>query len=509
MTDRKTSTNSIFVFLFGFFSGVLASSFVFIAPLIGALFILVALAVLSGEKILSSKINKETLFISLALFAFGFGALCYAVKDFHEPSLMESEGSLVGIVESEPEQKENTARFVMSADSSGEKVLVSTGLYSPVEYGDRVEVSGSWQEPGIIDDGVGRPFDYAAYLAKDDIYYTLSFAEVEILSSGHGNSVKQFLFKIKNSFVEKMKVILPEPESSLLAGLVVAGKGAMPSEIIEEFRRAGIIHIVVLSGYNVTIIAIFIGKIFETLFLKAPLLTRRFNISGPRAAAGASVVGIILFVFMTGAEATVVRASLMVLAVIAAKAFGKNYSASRALLLAAFLMVLINPKILVFDPSFQLSFLAMCGLIWLTPIFEKLLVGIKMPELWGTRIVLATTLATQFSVLPFLVYSMSDVSLVSLPANILVLLFIPSAMLAGFIAALIAYASPIIALPFSYVAHLILSWILGVSSVLGNLSFASIAVSQFPFLFVIVFYIAMIIFVRRQQISSQHFPNSN
>lgn len=509
MTDRRTGTNSIFVFLSGFFAGVLVSSFVFIAPLIGALFIIVSLAVLAGQKIFYNEINKETLFISLTLFAFGFGSLCYSIKDFHEPSTIFYKGSVVGVVVSEPEQRENTTRFVVRADSSDEKVLVSADLYSRVMYGDKVEVSGSWREPGFIDDGIGRPFDYAAYLAKDDIYYTLSFAEVEILSSGHGNKIKQSLFKVKNSLVEKMKIVLPEPQSSLLAGLVVAGKGAMPSETLEEFRRAGIIHIVVLSGYNVTIIAIFIGKVFEMLFLKLPSLTRRFNINGPRAAASVSVLAIILFVFMTGAEATVVRASLMVLVVIVAKALGKNYSASRALLAAAFLMVLFNPKILVFDPSFQLSFLAMCGLIWLTPIFEKVLAKVKMSELLGTRTVLATTLATQFSVLPFLIYSMGDVSLVSLPANLLVLLFIPAAMLVGFISALLSYISPVIALPFSYLAHLILSWILGVSSFLGNLSFASVSVPQFPFYFVILLYLLMIIFVRRQQISSQHIPNSS
>lgn len=487
---RATNTTSIFILIFGFFAGVFISSFVFIQPLVALLIIVVGVAVLIAEKIYSGNIVKEVIFLSLALVAFGAGSLRFAVKDFHEVL----EPSSTGVVVSEPELRENATRFVMRADN-GEKVLVSTDLYSDVVYGDKVEVNGTFRKPDIIDDGIGRPFDYAAYLAKDDIYHTLSFAEVEIVSSGHGNAVKNFLFDIKNAVVGKMREVLPEPESSLLAGLVVAGKGAMPQGILEEFRRAGIIHIVVLSGYNITIIAVFITKFFEAILMRAPRIVERMRVSGPRLAAGASVLGILLFVLMTGAEATVVRASIMALVVILAKVVGGNYSASRALLAAAFIMVLINPKVLVFDPSFQLSFLATCGLVWLTPIFEKWFS--KIPEFWGTRSMLATTVATQVAVLPFLIWSMGDVSLVSLPANVLVLLFIPAAMGFGFAAAMLAFMSPILALPVSFIAHLILSWILGVSSVLGNLSFALVAVPRFSFLVVIGGYILIALFVRK------------
>ncbi len=492
MTDheRVTSTRSIFIFIFGFLGGVFASSFIYIQPLTSLLVVVVGAAILIAEKVHKGEVGREALFLALALVSLGFGSFRYGVKDFHTTLAPSS----TGVVVSEAELRENTTRFVMRADN-GERVLVNSDLYSEVKYGDKVAVDGRWGEPGIIDDGIGRPFDYAAYLAKDDIYHTLGFAEVEILSRGHGNPLKHFLFGIKNSVVQKMREILPEPESSLLAGLVVAGKGAMPENILDEFRRAGIIHIVVLSGYNVAIIAEFIRKFFENLLARVHPVMRRLGSRAPAVAAGMSVFGILAFVLMTGAEATVVRASIMVLAVIAAKVVGKNYSAPRALLVAAFLMVIHNPKILVFDPSFQLSFLATCGLVWLSPIFEKFLA--RVPDFWGFRSMLATTVATQAAVLPFLIWSMGDVSLVSLPANILVLLFIPAAMGFGFAAALLAVISPVIALPISFIAHLILAWILGVSSVFGNLSFASVAVPQFPFWVVVAIYIMIALLVRK------------
>ncbi|MEK7461817.1 MAG: ComEC/Rec2 family competence protein [Patescibacteria group bacterium] len=470
--DQKTNTNSIFIFIFGFILGILFSSFVFIAPLVSVLVVVISMALFIVEKIWSKEINKEVLFLALALLSFGLGALRYSVKDFHEASIPLS----IGVVISEPEQKESVTRFVFQANN-GEKVLVSTDLYNPVQYGDKVEIKGKLQKPGVIDDGASRPFDYGKYLSKDNIYFTMSFAKVEILSHGHGNFLKQALFKIKGNFIGKTKEILAEPYAGLLSGLIIAGKEAMPKDILEEFKRAGVIHIVVLSGYNITIIAEFMKTIFRSI---------KF-----------SVVGIILFVIMTGGEATVVRAALMVLTVILAKGLGRNFSAPRALLVVAFLMLLHNPKILVFDPSFQLSFLATCGLIFVTPIVERYLT--RVPDKWGLRAIISVTLATQITVLPFLIYSTGNISLVSLPANILILLFIPYTMLIGFIAVLVAHLSLVIALPFSYIAHILLAWILGVSHSLGNLSFASIAVSSPSPLLVVIIYLVIITFVWRSQ----------
>lgn len=501
--DQKTSINSlptqagIFIFIVGFVLAVLVSSFVLISPYVSGFVVVLGFVILVVEKIIAKNIGKEVLFLSLILISFGFGALRYSIKDFHEPLIPNN----TGVVISELEQRENSSRFVLLADN-GEKVLVNTDLYSPVIYGDKVEVSGKLQEPGIIDNEDGRrSFDYAKYLSKDDIYYTLSFAKVEIISRNKGNPIKQILFKIKRSFVTKIKEILAEPYASLLAGLVVSGREAMPKDILEEFRRAGIIHIVVLSGYNITIIAEFMRKMFENLFLVTRIR------AAPLLASSASIIGIIAFVLMTGAQATVVRASIMVLVVIVAKMFGRNYSASRALLVAGFLMVAQNPKILVFDSSFQLSFLATMALIYIVPVVDKYIKVV--PEKWGLRMTVSTTIATQVTVLPLLIYSMGNFSLVSLPANILVLLFIPVTMFVGFIAVLIAYLSAILALPFSYITYLLLAWILGVSSVLGNLSFAAINVSQVSIWFVILVYIAMFIFVRRFRNSSQHSANSS
>src|SRR3990167_4143495 len=259
MMGREINTNSVFVFIFGFISGILVSSFIFVPPILGVLIIFLGLVIFLVEKVWKQKVIKEVLFLSLAVLSFGLGILRYSIKDFHE-SLTPSS---IGVVINEPEQRESTTRFILLADN-GEKLLVNTDLYSPVQYGDMVKTVGKLQEPSIIEgENGGRPFDYGKYLAKDGIYYILNFAEVEVLSSGHGNPLKHILFKIKRGFVRKTKEILTEPYASFLSGLLVSGREAMSKDILEEFRRAGVIHIVVLSGYNITIVAEFMRMVFR------------------------------------------------------------------------------------------------------------------------------------------------------------------------------------------------------------------------------------------------------
>lgn len=489
--EKPTSrSNPVFLFLAGFAIGVFLSSFAFVAPLVSLCMLVAALGILAAEKIHFGTVGREALFLALFLLSFSLGALRYAAKDFHEAKTPSGEG----VVVSEPEDKENAKRFAFKADN-GEKVLVSTDLYSPVEYGDRIKITGKLKEPGIIEsvDG-GRDFDYGAYLAKDDIYWTMSFAKIEIVDKGAGNPVKAALLKIKGSVIAQAKAILPEPQSSLLLGLIIAGRGAMPADILEEFRRAGVIHIVVLSGFNITLIAEFLRRSLSFLFLKLKWVRYPF------VPALASIAGVALFVVMTGGEATVVRAALMALAVIVAGLFGRSYSASRALVLAAFLMLLANPKILVFDPSFQLSFLATLGLIFVMPPVERAL-GF-MTERFSLRETLAQTVATQAAVLPLLVYSVGDVSVVSLLANLLVLLVVPWTMLVGFIAVVASYLSAVFAWTLAFMTHLMLSWILFVSHALGSLSFATVAIPYLSIPLIVLYYAGLLTLLNPEKFSS-------
>jgi len=281
------------------------------------------------------------------------------------------------------------------------------------------------------------------------------------------------LFAVKRAFLERVSRSIPEPHASLLGGLVVGAKRSLGSELLDDFRTTGIIHIVVLSGYNISIVADAIMRTFSFL---------------PRIAGmWLGGLSIVLFAVMTGAGATIVRASIMALLVIMARATGRMHDITIALFLAGFLMLAHNPKILAFDPSFQLSFLATLGLIYGVPLIEKYFhltpTGSKLREF------AMATVATQIFVLPLLLFMTGEFSLVALPVNLLILAFIPATMLLGFLAGAAGFLSITLAVPFAMISYALLAYELSVVEFFSSLPFASASVPSFPVWLLLGWYI--------------------
>lgn len=399
-------------------------------------------------------------------------------------TLLEESVVVEGIIIEDPDIRTNASRLVVLVDtvisdgtpeslSRSMRVLVSTDLYPRYMYGDKIRIQGKLREPENFIGDTGREFNYNMYLAKDDIFYQISFATVEKISSGHGNSVKRAVLKIKRSFISHMEKIISYPEAGLLSGLLLGEKSALGGKMEKDFRATGVIHVVVLSGYNVTLVADAIVRMFG--FLLGPVLGMIFG-----------AMGIVLFAIITGGGATVIRASLMALLVLVARITGREYDMTRALFLAGFFMVLHNPKILLFDISFQLSFLATFGLIVIAPKLEKYFgwVTNKMQ----IRENLLATLSTQIIVLPLLLYAIGDLSLISVPANILVLVAVPWAMLFGFIATGVSFVSVFLGTLFSFPAYILLSYQITVVEFLARLPFSVVAVPPFSLWIMLVVY---------------------
>ncbi|MBX4215553.1 ComEC/Rec2 family competence protein [Candidatus Parcubacteria bacterium] len=176
----------------------------------------------------------------------------------------------------------------------------------------------------------------------------------------------------------------------------------------------------------------------------------------------------------------------MGLLVIMARRLGREYDVTMALALAGFLMLFHNPKILAFDVSFELSFLATIGLIFFSPLIAPYFR--RVPARFGLRDVALATVSTQLFVLPFILYKMGGLSVVALPVNLLVLLFIPSIMFLGFITGIIGFVSGAIAAPFAFAASLLLGYVLLVTESFAGLPFASLSIPPIPLVIVAVAY---------------------
>jgi competence protein ComEC len=237
----------------------------------------------------------------------------------------------------------------------------------------------------------------------------------------------------------------------------------MGKDLSEEFRTVSLIHIVVLSGYNITVV---IDNLFKMLAW-APRYVR-FGAGGFVA---------LFFAVMTGFASASLRAALMALIAISGSLSGRIYRADRALALVGALMLAWNPYLLIFDPGFQLSFLACAGLLAFSPFFERCL--LRVPETLDLKGILVSTCSAQLAVLPLLLYESGNLSLVSIPANLLVLAIVPHTMFFAAVAAFggIAFEplAPIIGLP----GNALLSYILEVAHVLSSVPFAAVMVPAF------------------------------
>jgi competence protein ComEC len=297
-----------------------------------------------------------------------------------------------------------------------------------------------------------------------------------VTGTDRGHPVFATLYAVKDAFQRALRTVLPEPAVALAEGILLGEKRALGEELTEAFRRSGIIHIVVLSGYNVMLVAGFF------LFALSFVLSRRGRAIG-------GIIAIAAFALMVGLSPTVARASIMVGLVLIAFALGREYHVLRALLVAAAFMVALNPYLLVFDPGFQLSFLATLGLIAVAPHLETwpLTTGV-WPK---ARALILATIATQLAVLPLLLYQIGEFSLVAVVVNLLVVPMVPIAMLATFLTGLFALVSFELGLIVAYSAFLTLTYILTVATVSASLPFAALSVPVFSFWYVLLGYVIL------------------
>ena len=382
-----------------------------------------------------------------------------------------------GYISDEPQINDFNKSFTFKAekinsDSSDIYIKIQTDRYMDYEYGQKLIVKGKISKPFNFSSNGGRTFDYIDYLLKDGIYFVMKKPNIEVVGNNGGSFITKILFKIKKGFMDNIKSVLGEPHAALAGGLVVGEKSALGADLINDFRKAGLIHIVVLSGYNITIVADSIRRILAFLPRKIGLL-----LGG---------LGIIGFGILVGGGATVVRSCFMAIIALLSELLRKDYNVGRALFIAGAIMLIQNPLILLYDPSFQLSFLATIGLLLLSSPIEKKLGFIT--EKFGIRGLVASTLATQIFVSPYILYMMGQLSIIGIIVNILVLPMIPATMLFVTLTGLVGFFSHFLSEIPGWISHILLSYELFMVRLFAGLPFSAVYLPKFSFWIVVGFY---------------------
>lgn len=425
------------------------------------------------------------------------GLWCGAMRVTHvlpviNPNLENKVGQevvLSGVIADEPDERDTAMRLTIELATSSEKILAIVPYGTIAEYGDEVVVTGRLDRPKNFLTDTGREFDYIHYLQVRGISYILSQAEIKNRVLSDGWSLYRLLFTLKKKFIVSLEQVLPEPQVSLAGGLVVGARRGLGEEWTSKFREAGLIHIVVLSGYNVTIIAQSFLRVTTSVL--------------PRLASfGVAGVSVILFAILVGGGPTVIRASIMTLLALVAQVTGRRTEVGLTLLLAGFLMVVHNPLIITYDVGFQLSFLATVGLIYGSPLVASYLS--RVPERFGVREIVSSTIATQIFVLPWLLYVIGEVSLVALFSNLAVLPLVPLSMaliaLTGAIGLFNYLGSFIFAVP----THILLSYVLLIVSWTAAFPWAAVVIKVYPLWLVMLTYILYVVIWYRLQQSVIH-----
>lgn len=426
----------------------------------------------------------------------------------------------IGIILSEPQRTETGQVLIISVEEasfaeaaspagigrtqcpSDFLLRVKAKLYPEFSYADQVSFSGKLLEPMNFASG-DRTFDYRGYLAKDDIYYEMKSAVVadaaetarteaaqiadqngadDRLASFRGTAISSvssafrklslLLYSLKAAFVRDLERTLGEPHAALAAGLVVGEKAALGKDLLDDFRTVGLIHIVVLSGFNITIVAVAMRRMLS-------FLPRVWGIV-------IGGIGIMLFGILVGGGATVVRSCFMAGIALSADLLRRDYSVVRAVALAALIMLIQNPMILLHDASFQLSFLATVGLVMLAAPIERWLQFI--PDVFGMRGIVAATVSTQIFVAPFILYLMGQISIIGMIVNILVLPCIPPTMLFVFLTGAAGLVSLAAAQAFGWISYLLLTYEIFIVRTFARIPFAAAHLPPFSAWWVVGLY---------------------
>ncbi|QQG43094.1 MAG: ComEC/Rec2 family competence protein [Candidatus Daviesbacteria bacterium] len=269
-----------------------------------------------------------------------------------------------------------------------------------------------------------------------------------------GWEIKLDLFpEFRAQLDKKISLLLPSPQAQLLSGIVLGEKKDLPFDFKLALRDTSTLHMVVVSGQNLSLLAVLLLKLSGFLTRKVAIVLTFLVIVG--------------YVILTGGQIPVIRAALMALLAGLAQLFGRQNDGFWALVLVAAILLLINPA-WISDLSFQLSFLATFGVIVVAPVLASYLK--RWPPFLREN--LSVTVGAQLAVFPVIVQNFHQLSLVSVPANLLTLWTIPYIMSWGLAMLILTAVSDLLARFIAVGLNLILTYFIYVVTFFASLPFA-------------------------------------
>ena len=303
---------------------------------------------------------------------------------------------------------------------------------------------------------------------------TLDDAEIEVIEAGSA-AEPPALLRLRRHVDASIRLALPEPHASLLSAMLVGIRQRLPDELRDDFLTSGLIHIVAISGFNITLIALWVRRL-------AGWGLGRYGV-------GLAAVLLPLYAVLAGAEPGVIRAAIMGDLVLLAWIIGRDADTLTALGMAGAGMALVQPQALG-DVGFQLSFAGTLGLIVIAPRLSSVLTERARFPRWSAELV-ATTTAASLMVTPIIAHTFERFQLMAVPANLLALAAPAAIMATGAPVAIWASAGWPAADLIGWVAWLPLEYLIQAGRLAAQLPGASLATSGFDFPQALVSYLCI------------------
>lgn len=450
------SSKVFFSIVVGLISGLVVGIFITpdqVRPLILISGLITLIWIIVCKKLFHEKKFLTVGFITIIALCIGY----LRVQHFHRMYPFDSFNqyhnqtiTVVGTIDQVPNFKPGTQQLiirplVINGEKIPEKTLKIGIKVSDLEdysYGDRVVFSGKFMLRDNFESDTGRMVQYRLMSYSKKIIGDISYPVVT--EHVHDKfSLWNLFSSIKQKFVKSLHQLFYSPTSGLLAGIMIGDTSTLDNNLLEIFRMVGLIHIVVLSGYNITLVANFFTRIFAPLGYYRRLIV--------------AIIALVFFIAIVGISQTALRAGIMALCAFASRYYIRPYIVLRGIILALLIMGLLSPYALLFDLSLQLSFLATIGIVYMFPIMQE-----KFPRISENFFgeILVQTVAVNILTLPIIIYQMGYFSLISFPINVAVLGIISLLTVSGFAAVFVGMIffplGQVLALPIQFVTDLII-----------------------------------------------------
>ena len=365
------------------------------------------------------------------------------------------------------------------------KIRATVRYAGPLHYGDVVTLEGTLEAPRNFSE-----FDYVAYLEQQGVHSTMFCPRVASVESPKETGLLHAVHTLNGTLKTSLDHALPQPQSSLAQTLLLGRRDSLPGEVRTNFADAGAAHMLAVSGLHLAIVTA------AVLAIALALLGRWRYLY-----VWIALAAVVLYVLLTGLRPPVVRAGIMAAVFLLAELAGRQKHGATALGFAAACMVALEPGILL-QTSFQLSFMAMTGLIVLyRPLRQSFETALHRANpdsdspaalLAPCLDIVAATIAATMMTLPIVARVFGQVPVLIVPVSVLALPILPFAIAGAAITALVGMHSVAAAVVFGWATWLPLTYLLDLTRLAAQQSWATISIGSPPAYVEFVYYATVI-----------------